>query len=303
MKRIEDLLQDSSALKAHLVSNLQDLNNSFSELINFGISLAQQIMPYLSDVRGSKTPFQFEHILSLVRQTASSTVNKGSNATSPWQGVSDYIANVLQQVHALVPLTMEPANTLKSKWNQVLPSGEAHEHSHIAVTGTPPWVTRVSEVKARAAVNVEAERRVGQLNDEIQALVRNLKSKDQNIQESSVKIELMERRMETVKKQADAINDLEAELSKARKQERSYEEAIDQLQHDLDALEQDNIKFKALANNPERQGMEISLSPFCQGLTTRSVASAAQPTDAETLQVEGNVETSYLLEQVGKEFP
>ena len=300
MKRIEDLLQDSSALKAHLVSNLQDLNNSFSELINFGISLAQQIMPYLSDVRGSKTPFQFEHILSLVRQTASSTVNKGSNATSPWQGVSDYIANVLQQVHALVPLTMEPANTLKSKWNQVLPSGEAHEHSHIAVTGTPPWVTRVSEVKARAAVNVEAERRVGQLNDEIQALVRNLKSKDQNIQESSVKIELMERRMETVKKQADTINDLEAELSKARKQERSYEEAIDQLQHDLDALEQDNIKFKALANNPERQGMEISLSPFCQGLTPRSVASAAQPTDTETLQVEGNVETSYLLEQVGK---
>jgi len=114
MKRIEDLLKDSSALKAHLVSNLQDLNNSFSELINFGISLAQQIMPYLNDVRGSKTPFQFEHVLSLVRQTASSTVNKGSNAPSPWQGVSDYIANVLQQASALVPLTMESGNTLKS---------------------------------------------------------------------------------------------------------------------------------------------------------------------------------------------
>ena len=114
MKRIEVLLQDSSALKAHLVSNLQDLNNSFSELINFGISLAQQIMPYLSDVRGSKTPLQFEHVLFLVRQTASSTVNKGSNASSPWQGVSDYIANVLQQANALVPLTTEPGNTLKS---------------------------------------------------------------------------------------------------------------------------------------------------------------------------------------------
>ena len=113
MKRIEALLQDSSALKVHLVSNLQDLNNSFSELINFGILLAQQIMPYLNDVRGSKTPFQFEHVLFLVRQTASSTVNKGSNAPSPWQGVSDYIANVLQQANALVPLTMELGNTLK----------------------------------------------------------------------------------------------------------------------------------------------------------------------------------------------
>ena len=120
-------------------------------------------------------------------------------------------------------------------------------------------MTRVSEVKARAAVNVEAERRVVQLNDEIQALVRNLKSKDQNIQESSVKIELMERRMETVKKQADAINDLETELGKARKQERSYEEAIDQLQHDLDTLEQDNMKLKTLANNPERQGLNFYL--------------------------------------------
>ena len=122
MKRIEALLQDSSALKAHLVSNLQDLNNSFSELINFGISLAQQIMPYLSDVRGSKTPFQFEHVLFLVRQTASSTVNKGSNAPSPWQGVSDYIANVLQQANALVPLTAEPGNTLKSTCFRFIPT-------------------------------------------------------------------------------------------------------------------------------------------------------------------------------------
>jgi dynactin 1 len=170
------------------------------------------------------------------------------------KGVSDYIANVLQQANALVPLTMEPGNTLKSTCSRFSLPG-LHAHEFTLVTGTPPWVTRVSEVKARAAVNVEAERRAVQLNDEIQALVRNLKSKDQNIQESSVKIELMERRMETVKKQADTINDLETELSKARKQERSYEEAIDQLQHDLDTLEQDNMKLKALANNPERQGL------------------------------------------------
>jgi len=71
--------------------------------------------------------------------------------------------------------------------------------------------------------------------------------------------------METVKKQADTINDLETELSKARKQERSYEEAIDQLQHDLDTLEQDNMKLKALANNPERQGLGSLFQLFCIG--------------------------------------
>lgn len=115
-------------------------------------------------------------------------------------------------------------------------------------------MARIDEIKAATAINVEAERKVAQLNDEIQALARTLKIKDQAIQETGVKVELMERRMETVKKQADAITDLESELSKARKQERAYEEAMEQLQADLDALEQDNAKLKTLANNPERQG-------------------------------------------------
>ena len=89
-----------------------------------------------------------------------------------------------------------------------------------------------------------------QLNDKIQVLVRNLKSKDQNIQESFVKIKLMGGGWDS----QEASNDLGTELSEVRKQERLYEEAINQLQHDLDALEQDNMKLKALANNLEQQG-------------------------------------------------
>ena len=89
--------------------------------------------------------------------------------------------------------------------------------------------------------------------------------------------------METVKKQADTITDLENELAKARKQERAYEEAMEQLQADLDALEQDNAKLKALANNPERQA-----------------STTTQVVEAETVPTEGNFETSYLLEQVSK---
>lgn len=125
-----------------------------------------------------------------------------------------------------------------------------------------PWVTRIAEIKATLAINVEAERKVAQLNDEMQGLVRSLKTKDQSIQESTVKIELMERRMEAAKKQADAILDLEGELSKARKQERAYEEAMEQLQSDLDVLEQDNAKLKTLTAGQERQGPSFFFWPF-----------------------------------------
>ncbi|KAH9854440.1 dynactin [Lenzites betulinus] len=260
-KRFEELTQDSMALKPQLIPQLQALNNTVPELVNFGFSLAQLVMPHISDVRAAKSAFQLSTVLSFVKESAGSTVGKGRNDSPSWESVSDFLGQVIQEAGRIVPLSIEAENTLK-------------------ISGSAPWVARIDEIKAATAINVEAERKVAQLNDEIQALARTLKIKDQAIQETGVKVELMERRMETVKKQADAITDLESELSKARKQERAYEEAMEQLQADLDALEQDNAKLKTLANNPERQ------------------ASTTQVVEPETVPTESNLETSYLVEQI-----
>ena len=65
--------------------------------------------------------------------------------------------------------------------------------------------------------------------------------------------------METVKKQADTIVDLETEINKGKKQERAYEEAIEQLQADIDAIEQENARLKSLSAGQERQRMLILL--------------------------------------------
>ncbi|KAF8634861.1 hypothetical protein AX15_000617 [Amanita polypyramis BW_CC] len=260
-KKMEDLIHDNAALKSHLVPQMKGLTNLVAELVNFGISLAQQIMPHLSDARSAKSPFQLNTILVLVKQIATTTVAKDLKpGASTWEAVGEFISQLIAEDAKLLPLMMEAENVFK-------------------LSGVAPWVTRVDEVKANLAINVEAERKVAQLNDEIQGLVRSLKTKDQATQESTVKIELMERRMETVKKQADTILDLESELSKARKQERAYEEAMEQLQADLDVLEQENAKLKAAGAGQERRNPQ-------------------QTVELENAAVEGSLETSYLLEQI-----
>jgi dynactin 1 len=148
------------------------------------------------------------------------------------------------------------------------------------VQGIPPWVVRVNEVKASLAVNVEAERKVTQLSEEIQGLVRTLKVRDQHVQEAAVKIELMERRAEAGRRQADALAEIEGELAKARKQERVYEDALEQLHAAMDTMEQEHAKFKAAGAGAERQ------------------VSGAPVPDVESVAVEGSLETSHLLEQV-----
>ncbi|KAF6754161.1 dynactin [Ephemerocybe angulata] len=263
IKRVEDLSLDSAAVKPHLIPQMKALADNVDELAGFGISLAQQVMPHLSDVRAAKSPFQLATILGLVKQTATSTVAKDLKpGASAWEAVSQYVSQLLEDGNKLLPMTLEPDNVQK-------------------ITGTAPWITRVAEIKAALAVNVEAERKVAQLNEEMQGLARNVRAKNQAIQESAVKIELMERRMEAAKKQADMITELETELSKIKKQERAYEKDIEQLQTDLDAAEQENAKMKTALAGQEKQ------------------ATGAQPVDQpDAVPVEGSLETSYLLEQI-----
>ncbi|KAF9447534.1 hypothetical protein P691DRAFT_706592 [Macrolepiota fuliginosa MF-IS2] len=261
-RRLEDLTLESSALKASIIPQLKALNNPVAELVNFGISLAQLIMNHTNDARSSKSSFQLTTVLGFVKNTATSTVAKDLKpGESPWDAAGLVISQLVEEGTKLLPLVLENENVIK-------------------ITGTPPWVVRIEEIKAALEVNVEAERKVAKLNDEMQGLMRTLKGKDQSIQEASVKIEWMERRMEAAKKQAEMIAGLENELVDAKKQKRDYEEAMEHLQADLDVLEQDNAKLKVLTAGQEKQ------TPGVQTIETENVA------------IEGSLETSYLLEQV-----
>ena len=129
-KRIEDLTQDSMALKVHLVPQFQALNNTVPELVNFGFSvsrqfslctiynnasqLAQLVMPHISDVRAAKSAFQLSNVLAFVTQTAGSTVGKGHDAASPWDAVGNFLTQIITEVGRIVPMSLEPENTVKS---------------------------------------------------------------------------------------------------------------------------------------------------------------------------------------------
>ncbi|KAF8758986.1 Dynein associated protein [Rhizoctonia solani] len=198
VRRVEDLIQESSALKLDLVPKLTALTTTMIKGCDFGIQLAQRIGSYLADVRAQKHNFQLASVLLHVRETAAETM---SQRPGLW-------------VHGrrLGSLSLDWSRMRQRLWN-------LRWNRRISLSrGTV--VVRIAEVKALSAVNVDAERTVNKLNEEIKDLIRSIKTRDQTIQETSVKIELMERRMETVKKQADAIVDLEGDLAKARKQER-----------------------------------------------------------------------------------
>jgi dynactin 1 len=100
---------------------------------------------------------------------------------------------------------------------------------HDVVLVPAPWLGRVETIKSSAAQNADAEVRASRLANQIKDLVREVKirvrsrsahgiqihalklyrvAQDQNLQEAGVKIELMEKKVETVRKQVGNLQQL-----------------------------------------------------------------------------------------------
>jgi dynactin 1 len=99
-------------------------------------------------------------------------------------------------------------------------------------------------------------------------------NKDQTLQESGVKVEILERRLEATRKQADQIIELENDLTKAKKQEKVYSDAIEQLQAEQDTLEAENARLRK-GVDPAREALlpavELAL-PMGGGLEASQLA-------------------------------
>jgi dynactin 1 len=94
----------------------------------------------------------------------------------------------------------------------------------------PPWVLRSKELQDSTVVSASAEQEISALKREIHERATALKLRDQTLDESNVKIELLEARMYDVSKKANRINELEKAIEEAKalelKMERRMEEKM-----------------------------------------------------------------------------
>ncbi|KAJ1730456.1 hypothetical protein LPJ61_003000 [Coemansia biformis] len=113
-----------------------------------------------------------------------------------------------------------------------------------AADAEAPWARRAARFKASLVQNADVEKRTKALNEEIISLARELKLRDQTIQEFSVKAEMLEKRAEAMRKQAEPVGELQRLLEGARAKEQTYEEAIESLQGEMDGLESECRKLR-----------------------------------------------------------
>lgn len=99
-----------------------------------------------------------------------------ATAIPSWDDVSASLLQLIKDASDILPAIMENENVIKSAASHLSLEILVCWYD-LLVTGIAPWIHRIEEVKASLAVNIEAERKVAQLNEEMQDFIRGLKVK------------------------------------------------------------------------------------------------------------------------------
>ncbi|BGP58574.1 hypothetical protein JCM8202_002336 [Rhodotorula sphaerocarpa] len=262
-RRLDELKAANSASSPDHAQGLETLAYNSAAIASALSKLAGDFRHYCGEVRASKEVLELSTLHGVAKEIVA--VELGKQSPRPLDEINGLLAQLVQDMGTALATLMDAEHVVQLSY-------------------TAPWTARVAELHARAAVDVGAEKDVARLTDELRVVTQDLRVKDQECQEGLVKIELMEKRLEAVKKQAEVMAQLEADLAKSRKQERTYEEANEVLQRDLDSMERELHQLKQSVPGPNAD-------------VPGAAASALGGVDLSTAY-EGNMETAHLLDRI-----
>lgn len=262
---MESCIRDSSAIEPKVRNQLSVLSDQTAKLNNFAVSFAQDLSIYINNTRETSDAFEFSKMFSFVNDASQALKLKESHTGGGWSKVNEFVDAFAETINNVLQTSLEPDSIVK-------------------LISEEPWLVRIEEFKSITAHNVEAERAVNKLTNDVKELVREIRNKDQTLQESFVKIEVMSKKLDTVKKQTEVLESMESEVSRLKKQEKTLSDALDVLQIDLNNVEQENDKLKrSAAKTDQAQGLNAPMSNAAlEGLVGN----------------EGSLEKSVLIERI-----
>jgi dynactin 1 len=159
--------------------------------------MADLIGRYASDIRLSHSALAVETLKGILQEA---TIDLGIKGVDVLVAIDTDLALAVSSLSKGLEAVLDSEQVVTGAFLSASIDRVASSQER-TVTHSPPWTERVAEIAASAAHTLDAEQRAHKLSDELRDVRRELRVREQSMQESAVKIEVMDRRMEAVKKQ------------------------------------------------------------------------------------------------------
>ena len=252
VRALEDLKSRSLSLTPDTIQSFEQCEASTQELAVFSRQMGVDLHALLHE-EGKAEPFTYFEVQSTI-YSATSTLFASSE--------SDILATYLNKVRVLTASLVELAAMASD-----LEMTEEFERS------PAPWVIRSHELKSSKAVPVDAEEELRRLREDNHERATLIAIRDQTLEESAVKIELLESRMRDATKKNERINELERRIEEAKQREALLNETIESHSKELTRLEADGETWKKIAEDNKSIG---AVAPGSKAVQERAVATARE---------------------------
>ncbi|KAK6581982.1 hypothetical protein PZA11_005679 [Diplocarpon coronariae] len=252
VRALEDLKTRSLSLMPDTLQIFEQCQTATEELARLSRNIGDDLYILLHE-EGRTEPFTYYEVQSTVHRTTSTLFSSSE---------SDLFSTYSNKLRTLTTSLMDLA-ALASDLEMT------QEFERAAA----PWVLRSQELKSFKTVHVDAEEEIRRLKDDNHERARLIAIKDQTLEETSVKIELLESRMRDAAKKNEKINELEKRISDAKKRETELVESIESQTKELTTIEADRDNWKKVAEDTKALGI---VAPGTKAGQEQAVATARE---------------------------
>lgn len=188
--QLREISEGSSALLPDITAALGDLSQSVSSAVDLAVQvcqpdsymsvradlpqLAQRIGAHTAALRVSKEPLRLSDIEGfLVEITASSAAPTNM---APWDQIGMFISKLGAELGSILPkirTAVKEGQVITGECSFLQLSGI--KSLRLLVDISPPWLARVAAIKEAATHNVDTERKVVRMSEELKDLLREIK--------------------------------------------------------------------------------------------------------------------------------
>ncbi|CBQ68438.1 related to Dynactin 1 [Sporisorium reilianum SRZ2] len=277
LRRLLSLAENDEAVRMEAIMHLPPLGRLTSQLVTFATRLSKSVSTYVAEVRSSKSVFEISRVTELVAEATEEGLGKSD--VSLWSGPLSSTLHLSSTIQTVLTAIVEQDNVIR-------------------IDGPGPWLARAEDIKTQAAQNPELERQVAKLSEDARDLLRQVKARDQALQEGSIKIERLQKQLDKSKAQVDEHSDVRATLTETQRQAKAYQDANDALQSEIEALQKDHDRLKAQMAAAPADGLAASQAggegEGKNGGASRALLEGGLDVGASY----SSLETSYLVDQL-----
>lgn len=227
-RNVADLQSRSLALNQSNLELFTSMENQTSKLAVFGRRAGEKVQSLFGEEGREDAITMSESELLLTRLSAS-IFGSGSSEATPFASLSTYLASLSTQLNELSDISANLENTQEFE------------------RPAEPWVTRSATLRATKLTSVDTEAEVARLTEVVRERSLLVRSKEQELEEQSVRIEMLEARMSEAQKRSSQLAELETSIQALKNEQSTLQVALAEAQKNVARLRKERDEWRTTA--------------------------------------------------------